>query len=655
MYNFMFSSSDVLHRYEEKYGVSQVGTAPGSATNLDHDDGYFSDRWSQTFPGPLLSKEIQKEDLVAFIQKKSQECLLHVDEPWQKEAYIFWMIMELFCKKDGKPMMCEVAPCVFKGYRCLRKNRAKVIGGENQENWCLSLAHLLCFPVPDDEKKEALIEMADSLAHKGQFFPAQICYVVAQQELGTYSNAIFDLIGCGSRLQLNSKAAIREAIERTEIYEYMLFLSSGFAQKNFQKYKALHAIKLAEAGLPDRAHEYGVCIATAVIASSISVSGQLKRLMMMLYKMLHQKKSEDLDQEQFTHSCHNVSLETADSKCGLMSGQTPALQLSLPEMIVTPQEVLESRYIQGELLGQGGFGYVFAGVRKEDGKQVAIKYVSKASDDKYINIPGEKDPLPLEVGLMLMTSTQSHCENVVELLEWFEVTEWIILVLERPSPCMDLQEYCSSYYNNEMPETLARDIMWQVVQAARHCCDHGVLHRDIKSENLLINTETLQVKLIDFGCGDLLKDSYYTSFYGTPVYSPPEWICDKQYLGRPATVWSLGVLLYYLLHGDFPFETKEEISNWHVYVDRTLSRDCRELILWCLKKDPQSRPSLEEIIRHKWFTSSGTSQVKLQEDLCPMFHEMPAYQLFPQTPWRSLDGVLRKKNPSSYAFETVTV
>lgn len=44
---------------------------------------------------------MQKEDLVAFIQEKSQECLLRVDEPGQKEAYFFWMIMEVFCKKNG--------------------------------------------------------------------------------------------------------------------------------------------------------------------------------------------------------------------------------------------------------------------------------------------------------------------------------------------------------------------------------------------------------------------------------------------------------------------------------------------------------------------------------------------------------------------------
>ncbi|XP_016364280.1 serine/threonine-protein kinase pim-1-like [Sinocyclocheilus rhinocerous] len=98
--------------------------------------------------------------------------------------------------------------------------------------------------------------------------------------------------------------------------------------------------------------------------------------------------------------------------------------------------------------------------------------------------------------------------------------------------------------------------MWQVAQAAHTCCRRGVLHRNIKLENLLINKDTLEVKLIDFGCGDLLKTSAYETFWGTEVYCPPEFEKSGKYHGKPATVWSLGVLLFELVCGDPP-ESKD--------------------------------------------------------------------------------------------------
>lgn len=113
-----------------------------------------------------------------------------------------------------------------------------------------------------------------------------------------------------------------------------------------------------------------------------------------------------------------------------------------------------------------------------------------------------------------MVNRPCRCENVVELLDWTRIpnsdSEYL-LVLERPGQCMDLQKFCE---DGRLSEPQARQIMWQVVRATRHCFDCGVLHRDIKPENLLINTETQQVTLIDFGCGALLKDDPYTSYEG---------------------------------------------------------------------------------------------------------------------------------------------
>ncbi|KAK2864733.1 hypothetical protein Q7C36_003887 [Tachysurus vachellii] len=264
-------------------------------------------------------------------------------------------------------------------------------------------------------------------------------------------------------------------------------------------------------------------------------------------------------------------------------------------------EVIASQYTASELLGQGNFSYVYAGVRNVDWKQVAIKCVAKTVYSKNITIPGGTQTLPLEVALMQMLSVPPRSRNVVELLEWFDLSDWVVLVLERPSPCSDLQEFCICN-NGLLSESLVRNIMWQVVQAARHCCNNGVFHRDIRPENILINTDTMVVKLIDFGNGDLLKDSPYRTFAGTPPYCPPEWLHEGKYLGRPSTVWNLGVLLFYLVCGHVPFMNSDQIINGIIPICHHVSKECSDLISLCLKKDPRSRPTFEDIIRHKWFT-----------------------------------------------------
>ncbi|XP_047668502.1 serine/threonine-protein kinase pim-3-like [Tachysurus fulvidraco] len=162
-----------------------------------------------------------------------------------------------------------------------------------------------------------------------------------------------------------------------------------------------------------------------------------------------------------------------------------------------------------------------------------------------ITIPGETIPVPIEVGLMKMVSQPVRCLNMLELLEWFVVQNCLVLVLENPSPCMDLLDFCE-LHAGKLPEPLARYIMVQVVQAACHCSARGVFHNDIKLENILVNTETLQVKLIDFGVGDPLKGTPYTYCPGTKQYFPPEWCREKLYMAvlPPSGHWASSYSIY---------------------------------------------------------------------------------------------------------------
>ncbi|XP_076868644.1 uncharacterized protein LOC143519267 isoform X1 [Brachyhypopomus gauderio] len=278
--------------------------------------------------------------------------------------------------------------------------------------------------------------------------------------------------------------------------------------------------------------------------------------------------------------------------CTSLIGERPS--------ILNSSVCLTSRYTVGDLLGTGGYGSVYAGVRKADGKQIAIKHVPKYHAKRFITVPGKTHKLPLEVALMEMVCKPPRCEHIVELLEWIECHNCFILILERPVPCMDLFNFLD-LHQRQLPEPLARLIMRQVVQAVLHCRDRGVLHRDVKENNLLVNTDTLDVKLIDFGCGDLLQTGPYIEYRGTKVYCPPEWLVNRKYEGRQATIWSLGVLLYSIICGRLPFEKKEDIVKAHLCFSGNPSRECRHLIRWCLQKDPEKRPVLEDVLAHQWF------------------------------------------------------
>lgn len=112
-----------------------------------------------------------------------------------------------------------------------------------------------------------------------------------------------------------------------------------------------------------------------------------------------------------------------------------------------------------------------------------------------------------------MANQGPSCRHIIKVLDWQDHLDQYIMVLERPSPCMDMHSFWQ-HYRGRFSEKLARHFMWQVIDAAALCCSRGVLHRDIKMPNLLVNTETLEVKLIDFGCGDIMKSSSYKNYSG---------------------------------------------------------------------------------------------------------------------------------------------
>ncbi|XP_037981928.1 LOW QUALITY PROTEIN: serine/threonine-protein kinase pim-1-like, partial [Motacilla alba alba] len=283
-----------------------------------------------------------------------------------------------------------------------------------------------------------------------------------------------------------------------------------------------------------------------------------------------------------------------EGRSGAVAGPGPSADSRVPPA-GKAQEALLQRYRVGSLLGRGGFGSVFSATRLSDGAPVAIKRVPRNRIRHWDELP-DGTSAPLEIVLLAKVST--GFPGVVQLLEWLELPNNILMVLERPEQCQDLLRFIRA--RGFLCEEVARELFRQVLEAVRHCTSCGVLHRDIKPENILVDLATRQAKLIDFGCGTYLQDTAYTYFAGTLSYSPPEWTRLGRYHGEAATIWTLGILLHQMVCGKHPFRRGRNISRGQLSLPPRLSQACQDLIRRCLSMHFLDRPSLEDLFCDPW-------------------------------------------------------
>ncbi|XP_070700194.1 serine/threonine-protein kinase pim-1-like [Pempheris klunzingeri] len=259
----------------------------------------------------------------------------------------------------------------------------------------------------------------------------------------------------------------------------------------------------------------------------------------------------------------------------------------------------EAKYKQKNHLGEGGCGFVFAGIRKADNIPVAIKYISK--NKVFCKHVENGRELSVEVAVMLKLAAGAGTSAPVSLLDWYDLERELILVLERPVPSQDLFKYIQ-VNGGSLQEEEAKVILKQLVDAARELEDKCVFHRDIKVENILIETssDVPRVRLIDFGLSCFTKKrSFYRVFYGTSAHVPPEWYHRCIYRPGPTTVWQLGVVLFDSLHSKSTFQTTKFLGNRLKFSSR-LSKNCRDFLQMCLTKSPEQRPTLKQLQLHPW-------------------------------------------------------
>lgn len=117
--------------------------------------------------------------------------------------------------------------------------------------------------------------------------------------------------------------------------------------------------------------------------------------------------------------------------------------------------------------------------------------------------------MPIEVCLL---EKVAHIPGAIRMLDWYQHGESFIIVMERPETVKDLFDYITERVS--LDERLARLFFRQVVETIISCHRAGVLHRDIKDENILVDLRTLTLKLVDFGSGAYAKDTPFHDFTG---------------------------------------------------------------------------------------------------------------------------------------------
>uniref|UniRef100_A0A8C4KXD4 polo kinase n=1 Tax=Equus asinus asinus TaxID=83772 RepID=A0A8C4KXD4_EQUAS len=161
-------------------------------------------------------------------------------------------------------------------------------------------------------------------------------------------------------------------------------------------------------------------------------------------------------------------------------------------------------------------------------------------------------------------------------------------------------------------EPEVRYYLRQILSGLKYLHQKGILHRDLKLGNFFI-TENMELKMGDFGLATRLEppEQRKKTICGTPNYVAPE-VLQRQGHGPEADVWSLGCVMYTLLCGSPPFETvdlKETyrcIKQVHYTLPASLSLPARQLLAAILRASPQDRPSIDQILRHDFFTKGYT-------------------------------------------------
>ncbi|KWU46227.1 Pkinase-domain-containing protein [Rhodotorula sp. JG-1b] len=254
------------------------------------------------------------------------------------------------------------------------------------------------------------------------------------------------------------------------------------------------------------------------------------------------------------------------------------------------------------LLGEGGFARVYLCIEPDGVSHKALKVIDK----QQLKSTKTKSKLFAEIKIH---QAMSH-PNIIAFEHCFEDDGNVYMQLElcANGSMLDVLRARKRYSEPE-----ARFYLTQLVGACDYMHANSVIHRDLKLGNLMLD-QNMNLRVGDFGLAALVKfpGERKKTICGTPNYIAPEILFDQQGgHSFEVDIWSIGVILYTLLIGRPPFQTKDvkaiykkiRDNSYTFPEDHSLSIEAVDLISWILRPNPTERPTLSEILAHPWFVT----------------------------------------------------
>ncbi|THH15477.1 hypothetical protein EW146_g5007 [Bondarzewia mesenterica] len=321
------------------------------------------------------------------------------------------------------------------------------------------------------------------------------------------------------------------------------------------------------------------------------------------------------------------------------------------------QPSVHQLYQRLETVGKGAYGSVHKGRHIPSGNIVALKIIDlDTADDDVQDIQREVALLTqLRDGPNITKYYGCHLDGP---------RVWIVMEFAQGGSVFNLMKPSP---DNSLEEKYVVIIVREVLIALIYLHKSSVIHRDIKSANVLV-TASGKVMLCDFGVSALLAttSSKRNTLIGTPYWMAPEVVQPVPAYDTKADIWSLGIMIYEMIKGSPPHANVEQARVIQLiprvkpprFSESEGSKDLRDFLPFCLTESPSDRLSAEELLKTRWIKSAAKTQITILKDLLLRYDtwvktEGGSSSLSEPLPWEQEDLLESELDENPWEFDTV--